>query len=65
VSTTTVIGACGKQAHPSKDAATAHLAGLLRKGANRLNVYRCRLCSRSGQPKVWHVGHYPGAGSRR
>jgi replication-associated recombination protein RarA len=45
---------CGtKQRHPDQDAALAHCARMLRNGAARLVVYRCKHC------RAWHIGHRP------
>ena len=47
--------------HATKLDAERHMVGLLRNGAVRLHVYRCRYCSRPSQPAVWHVGHPTGS----
>jgi hypothetical protein len=53
----------GKQAHPTRAAAVAHLKALQRSGAWTWQMceYRCRFCTKPCQPSVWHVGHRPGS----
>jgi lipopolysaccharide biosynthesis regulator YciM len=55
----------GKVRHATKAAALSHMHGLVRDGAVRLRVYRCRYCSKTGQPAVWHVGHPTGSTASR
>lgn len=45
----------GKQRHPDRAAAEAHVFALARAGGmlKRLRVYLCRFCG------CWHVGHKP------
>jgi len=65
--TTQIMSICGKQPHPTKQAALDHRAALIRIGARgpQLGVYRCPECSRPCQPAVWHVGHRPGSARKR